>query len=87
VGGAPPPPQDFAPQGSKNRRNSALGPGFGRFGDPEDQGPPGGEGGSRPLPAHPRGPGLEGVPRPPLTGPQGVGTAKRGIRESGLAAV
>ena len=38
MGGAPPPPLDFAPQGAKNRKNSApLEAGFWRFGDPEDQ--------------------------------------------------
>jgi len=46
VGGAPPPPQDFAPQGSKNRRNSALlGPDFGGMQTPRIKVRRGGVGG------------------------------------------
>ena len=50
MGGAPPPPHDFAPQGPKNRRNSALsGPDFGRFGGAEDQRRDRGVGGIQPT--------------------------------------
>ena len=51
MGGAPPPPQDVAPQGPKNRKNSALlGPDFGGMQGPRIIVRQGGEGGSRPLP-------------------------------------
>ena len=50
MGGAPPPPHDFAPQGPKNRRNSAQkGPDFGRFGGAEDQRRDRGVGGIQPT--------------------------------------
>ena len=53
MGGAPPPPHDFAPQGPKNRRNSAPKRAvFERFGGAEDQIVTGGVGGIRPLPVN-----------------------------------
>ena len=58
MGGAPPPPLDAAPQGPKNRKNSALlGPDFGGMQGPRITSREGGGGGSRPLPnPAPRGP-------------------------------
>jgi hypothetical protein len=43
VGGAPPPPQDFAPQGPKNpEKFDRFRSGFGGLEGPEDQSPAGG---------------------------------------------
>ena len=45
MGGAPPPPQDFAPQGRKNRKNSAFSGRILEVWSPEDQSPSRGGGG------------------------------------------
>ena len=78
MGGAPPPPQDFAPQGPKNRRNSARKrAGFWRYAGPEDQGPKRGGGGDPGHYPSSEGEAGAGSPAPPTSFPEGGGSGNR----------
>ena len=69
MGGAPPLPHNFAPEGAKNRK-------FLRFLGPRRQGAAGGPGGRRPGPETPGGPreGPGGAPRGAVGGPRNPGS-------------
>ena len=77
MGGAPPPPQDFAPEGSKNRRNSGrLGPDFGGMRPRGSTSEEGGWGGFGHYPSRRGGVG-PGPPTPPDEISQGGGSGNR----------
>ena len=79
VGGAPPPPLGAAPQGSKNRKNSAeIRPDFGGHFDPEDHAQIRGVGGLQTTtPRDGEGPPWRAIPTTPFEGGLPAGSNRK----------